>query len=134
MKKTLLLFVALMAMLGLAMMHDATADGISFDCVDLQRCIALSPGKMAQQELVPYLNGNDYALAMLDFDRAEYRILYDVLYLENATHELRRWNGELLALCVPYQSGAMGEIAYRCYAAQEPIKFSVLFVHVGMQP
>lgn len=117
-------------MLGIAAIHDAAADVIVFGSVDTQTCIALSPGKLAQQELVPYLNGNDYALAMLDFDEAEYRILYDVLYLDNATHNLKRWDGELLALCVPYQSGAMGEIDYRCYAAQGPIKFSVLFVHL----
>ncbi len=128
--RSLCLVVAVWAMLGLAMLHDAAAEGISFDHVDTT-CIALSPATFAQQELAAHLEGNEYELSMLNFAKAEYKLMYDVLYLDSETGTLGLWDGELLAICVPYANGIMGDIGYRCYAAQEPIKFSVLFVYMG---
>ena len=112
------------------LIRSAAADGISFDSADPDRCCALSPAAFAQQELAAHLEGNEYALAMLDFAKAEYKLMYDVLYLDSEAGTLERWDGEMLAICVPYTNGFTGDVGYRCYAAQEPIKFAVLFVYL----
>lgn len=74
------------------------------------------------------MQNDDQAMALLDFSEAKYVLLYDVLYLDSSTNLLNPWNGELIAVCIPYKDGAMGSILYRFYAAQEPIKCALLWV------